>query len=342
MSEKKIRAVIVGAGNVGRLVTRYAVEDGIEIVGAIGHINNFGCDVGELAGIGKLGVPLEKDGPAVLDRTKPDIALINTCNTMEEVYDQFEMCLCRGINIVTACGQPYKGECFNPEIAAELDRLAKENNATLLATGVEDVFWNELVAVLSAGVRNITEIKGSNVAVLDDFGPMTLELCNAGLSVEEFNDKVNNTGEIAATAFLPTLSILADQLGLTITERIDVIEPVVAREDIHLAQWDIHIPAGKVAGTREVLTFKTAEGITLIGQFTGKLGEPGDDQGSFWSIKGEPNMENITVDINGNLTTAICVAYRIPDVINARPGYLTVADMPMPAYRTKPAAYYLK
>lgn len=342
MSEKKIRAVIVGAGNVGRLVTRYAVEDGIEIVGAIGHVNNLGADVGELAGIGPLGVPLEKDGPAVLDRTKPDVALINTCNTMEEVYDQFEMCLSRGINIVTACGQPYKGVCFNKELSEKLDELAKANGATLLATGVEDVFWNELVTVLTAGVRNITEIKGSNIAVLDDFGPMTLELCNAGLTVEEFNDMVNNAGEIAATAFLPTMSILADQLGLTIVDRKDVIEPVIAKADIHLDQWDIHIPAGRVAGTREVLTFKTAEGITLIGQFTGKLGEPGDDQGSFWSIKGEPNMDNITADINGNLTTAICVANRIPDVINARPGYLTVADMPMPAYHSKPAASYLK
>lgn len=339
---KKIKAVIVGAGNVGRLATRYAIEDGIEIVGAIGHINNLGEDVGVLAGIGPIGVALEADAEAVLNRTKPDIALINTCNTMEEVADQFELILNHGINIVTACGEPYFGWCSNKDISDRLDAAAKKNGVTLLGTGVEDVFWNELCAVMTAGCRSITSITGKNVAVLDDFGPMTVELCNAGLTIDEFNNKVNNTGEIDATAFLPTLTILAQQLGLTITGKHIVIEPVIAKNDITLAAYDIHVPAGYVCGTKEVLTMTTAEGIELRGEFTGKLGEPGDDQGSVWNIKGEPDMDNITVDINGNLTTAIIEVNRIADVINARPGYLTVADMPMPVYHARPASEYLK
>lgn len=341
MSEKKIRAVIVGLGNVGRLAARYAAEDGIEIVGAIGHVNNIGEDIGVIAGIGETGVLLETDGPAVLDRTKPDIAIVSTLNTMEEVFGTLEMCLSRGVNVVTACGQPYNGFCFNSELSGRLDAAAKANGVTLLGTGVEDTFWNELVAVLSSGVRGITEIKGSNVAVLDDFGPATLELCNAGITKEKFTDMVSGSGDIAATAFLPTLTILARQLGLTVSSRKDLIEPVIAKADIDLPQWGIHIPAGLVAGTKETLTFQTEEGVALIGQFTGKLGEPGDNQGSFWSIKGEPDMENITADINGNLTTAICLVNRIADVINAKPGYLTVADMPMPVYKSRPAASYL-
>lgn len=343
MSDKKIRAVVYGVGKVGRLAIRYAIEDGIEIVGAIGNVNNLGADVGELAGIGPIGVLLEKDADAVLERSKPDIVMLCTGNETEEVYDQFERCLRHKANIVTVCGQLYGAWCFNKELSDKLDALAKENGVTILGTGVEDSFWNVLCSVIASASRKITEIKGSNVCIVDDFGPMTRELSNAGLTVEEFNEKFSDKSKIAATAYLPTLDILAKQMGLTILpeETVMDVAPAIAKADIHLPQYDLHVPAGLVCGTREILVFKTAEGVDLRGEFTGKLGEPGDDTGSHWTIKGEPDLDNVTIDPQGELTTATIMVNRIADVINARPGYLSVADMPMPRYHAKPMSTYL-
>jgi 4-hydroxy-tetrahydrodipicolinate reductase len=67
-----MRLAVMGAsGRMGRAVIRLASAEGIAIVGAVGA-SDIGADVGQLAGIGPLGVRIEAN-LSELSRTPPDV-----------------------------------------------------------------------------------------------------------------------------------------------------------------------------------------------------------------------------------------------------------------------------
>jgi 4-hydroxy-tetrahydrodipicolinate reductase len=73
----KIKVAINGAlGNMGREVVRAIHNDAeLELVAAIDVNGKNSGDIGEVAGIGKNGVPIHNDMAATLQRIKPDVAV---------------------------------------------------------------------------------------------------------------------------------------------------------------------------------------------------------------------------------------------------------------------------
>lgn len=343
MSKKSIRAIVIGLGAVGKLAAKYMIEEGVEIVGAVGNVNNIGRDVGEIVGAGPIGVPLTKGIENVVGQVDADIAVISSAaNTMEDIEGDFTFCLENGLNIVTVCGEAYYPWAYNAEIGDRLDAVAKRNGVTILGTGIEDPFWQNLPIAIASAVHNVTAIKGENKALLEALGPTSLGLCHADQSLEEFNAEFEGV-EPEPTAFLATLKAMAHDLGLHIVDDKTefTLDPIIAADDLDFPEFDVHVKKGDLSGMVEKLTFHTEEGIDLSGDFYAKVTEPGDDASSKWTIVGEPTIENITPDMHGEITTSTSLVARIPDVINARPGFLTVGDMPRLTVHTKPLPEYL-
>ena len=59
-------------------------------------------------------------------------------------------------------------------------------------------------------------------------------------------------------------------------------------------------------------------------------------------VEGEPNLDLVTTDKHGEMTTTASMLNRIPDVLNAGPGLKTVADLSMPYLKVKPLGDYLE
>lgn len=338
MAEKSIKAVIFGAGITGRQCIKEMVEDGVEVVGAVGNKSNIGKDVGELAGIGPLGILLEKDGEAVIKRTQPDIALI--CVDTESAYPLIEMCLKNKVNVATIAIELFYLYRTDPDKAAEFDKLAKDNGVTLYGTGIQDIHWQNLCTLLAASSRNITRIVGENWALVDDQSVQVADECYSGMTLDEFN-KVNADLGYEPTAFTETMFGIADELGYHITEEIPERTPCIAKTDIYVEQLDRHIKKGDLAGFQDKVTLKTEEGVDLVCIFVEKVTEEGDTALNSWLIEGEPTLMTTTDDMHGEFVTSIGIESRIADVINAKPGYILCKDMPMPRYKTKPMAEYL-
>ena len=56
IESRKIKAIVYGVGTIGKIATRYMMEKGIEIVGAIDLSPVIvGKDLGEVAGLGRPG-----------------------------------------------------------------------------------------------------------------------------------------------------------------------------------------------------------------------------------------------------------------------------------------------
>jgi hypothetical protein len=101
------------------------------------------------------------------------------------------------------------------------------------------------------------------------------------------------------------------------------------------------VDTGKVIGFTDVDTVRTNEGITLTFEMTGRLYLEGEADINDWTVTGEPELHLSNPAVPTGTTTVTQLVNRIPDVINAPPGFITIEKLPRPRYRTYPLGAYL-
>lgn len=102
------------------------------------------------------------------------------------------------------------------------------------------------------------------------------------------------------------------------------------------------IKAGDATGMSAVVTTETAEGITLETECIGKVYAPDEFDKNEWTLYGEPET---TVIVNKPATvelTCATILNRLPQLIDAEPGYVSTDKLPYSAYLVKPLHHYVK
>ena len=90
------------------------------------------------------------------------------------------------------------------------------------------------------------------------------------------------------------------------------------------------------------VTTETKEGITIVSECIGKVYSKDDCDKNEWTVYGEPNT-TFVVERPGTVElTCATIVNRIPDVINAEPGYVTTDKMDELKYRVKPLNEYVR
>ncbi|TEB18037.1 hypothetical protein Psfp_00161 [Pelotomaculum sp. FP] len=340
---KKINAVSVGIGAMGTLAVRYMIDHGVTIVAAVDIDPALqGIDIGERAGIAPLGVKIESDLAAVIKRTALDVAVIMTKTPVPEVYPEIKLCVENKINVVTISEDWYWPWRTCPEMADEIDALAKANGVSVLATGIQDVHWSNLGVLLASSCHNLKAIHGTNIAFLDELGPEVAKEAFVGYTVDEFNEMLAKEQDLRAMAYTEVLYCMAHEMRLKVIKENASRKPIFAKQDVYLGCIDTHVKKGGIIGMNDCVELQTEEGILLTGDWRAKVKESGEDAINKWVVEGEPVLDIVTTDMHGECTTSIGAVNRIPDVINAEPGLLTVADMPKPIYHSKLFGDYIK
>jgi 4-hydroxy-tetrahydrodipicolinate reductase len=132
-----------------------------------------------------------------------------------------------------------------------------------------------------------------------------------------------------------TVGWLADKLNLTPKSINQKCVPTTSEEDIHSDTLNMNIKKGLATGMSAIVTLETKEGITIEAECIGKVYGPNDFDKNEWTIYGEPDT---TVTVNRPATvelTCADIVNRIPDVINATPGFIPTSEMPEPKYKQK-------
>ena len=339
-----IKVILNGLGAVGQNAGRLVVKRPyLECVAAVDIDSaKIGKDLGEVLGLDrKLGVKVSSSIDSVIAQTSADIVFDATCSLLKEIQKILFTSIKAGLNFVSICeelGYPAAG---HPELAHEIDELAKSHSVTVLGTGINPGFIQDLVPLFFTGpceeVKSITEMRAANTAGIGATA-LSHAFC-VGESPEEFERRLAAGTLIAHTGHPEQIMMIADALGWKIADiRREKVKSWVSKTRrqgafITVEPSSICSVEMVTTGYRENGAKAITLGFTLLFEPSAEAvkedAENGLKQGDFLSIEGEPNIEAEVKGItNAVLVTAAHAVNAIPYVVQARPGLLTQKDFP--------------
>lgn len=325
-----MRVIQYGVGNLGQLAIRLMERKGVDVVAAIGRRRFLGEDIGELVGLGKkLGVKVTNDVEAVLKEIKADVICHTTVTKLEEVYQEIKPCIKAGVNVVSIAEELSYPWFTHPELAREIDENAKACGVTVVGTGISPGWEHDLLPLTIASVcGRVDRIKVSRMSDHSHQSRNRGEL-RFGKKPAEFEKGVKK-GEIPMhTGYHECLHMVAVALGWKLDNIIEWWEPVVSKG---LRQGPIYtIQPGETCGYRNVAIGLIDNEAKLIFELVGVANPiPEDGElGTFIEITGEPNITVKEAGSDVPLGTVARAVNSLQAVVGARPGLLSVLDLPV-------------
>ena len=328
---RRTRVIQFGCGPIGcRVAAAAAARETLEVVGAIDvSPTKVGRDLGELAGLPQpLGVRVSSDLASLCREQQPDVVLHTTGSYLEAVAPQLRSILAQKIDVVSTCEElSYPFRRF-PDLARELDSLAREHGVTLVGTGINPGFLMDAWPAFMSGVCNrvdtvaVTRIQDAS----SRRAPFQRKI-GAGLSATEFQAKVD-AGEFGHVGLEESVHHLAAALGWEVERLEQNITPVLLQRVV--ASAIIEVPVGMVAGLKqEARAYRAgsqAPCVTL--DFQAYLGA--DSSYDEVVITGDPPLRTrIEGGTPGDISTAAVVVNTALRVGQARPGLLPVRVLPL-------------
>ena len=327
--KKKIRVIQYGIGPIGASIARLMREkQAIEIIGAIDtDPAKVGRDLGEVTGAtdAPWGVKVSADAKEVLEQAA-DVVIHSTSSSLPKVMDQLLACLEGESCIVSTCEELSYPLRTYPELAASLDKAAKDWGVALVGTGVNPGFvMDKLLITLAAVSQRIDHAKALRVVDASKRRLPLQKKIGAGMSVEEFRAQVK-AGTIKHVGLPESVAMIADSLNLPVDEIIETIEPKVATERVQTEY--LTVEAGQAAGVHQIARGLGGgkELVYLELQMYVGAKEPADTL----ELIGHPNISLVIPGgTHGDLATASVVVNSIPVILDAPAGLRTARDLPI-------------
>lgn len=332
-----IKVIQWGLGAMGNGMARLLMaKEGIHITGAFDQDpQKIGRDLGEFLGGESSGVtisapPIAAEGWGL--NADADLVIIATSSFTKEVFPQIRLAVEKGLNVISIAEEMAFPAAQEPDLAAEMDVLAKTHGVTVLGTGINPGFvLDTLILALTGPCLEVQSIKASRINDLSPFGPTVMRTQGVGTTVEEFKQGLA-TGEIVGhVGFQESINLIAKALGWELDRIEEARSPIIS--NVYRETQYVQVQPGQVAGCRH----------TAIGYVNGEpkieLIHPqqvlpyleGVDTGDYIDITGRPDIHMaIKPEIPGGLGTMAMAVNMIPQVIAARPGLVSMAELPVP------------
>ena len=333
----QIRVVQYGCGKMGRIMMRYLLDKGAQIVGAIDMDDSIvDKDIGEIAGLGRTtGVKVKRHQDTVLDNCDADIAILALQSYLPDMHKPILECVTRGINVITTSEEALFPWTTSPGITNQLDALAKRTGCTIVGSGMQDVFWVNFPALMAGGVHKIHKIDGAVSYNVEDYGIALARAHGVGLTLEDFEKTVAHSLSMPAYVWNSN-EALCMKMGWSIAETHQKAVPVTADHEIFSHTLGEKIPKGCAIGMSAVVTTKTHQGPILETRCIGKVYEEGEGDLCEFKIHGEPDTHFSVSKPDTVAHTCATIVNRIPDVLAAPAGFVTMDKLPQPRYLTSP------
>ena len=332
---ENIKVVLWGMGSMGSGMGKYLVDKkGVEIVGAIANRESkAGKDVGEFFGLDKeVGVKITNDPMSVITEDV-DVVLQATSSFVEDVYPQIEEIVKRKVNVISIAEEMAYPMVENKELSEKIDKIAKENNVSVLGTGINPGFVLDLLIIaLSGACAKVDKIEAARINDLSPFGPTVMRTQGVGTTVEEFEKGIKDGSIVGHIGFLESIHMIADRLGIKLDKVEQTREPIVS--ETHRETPHVKVEPGMVAGCRHIARGYSDGKEVILLEHPQQIhpGKEGTETGDYIKIKGIPDINmSIQPEIPGGIGTMAVAINMIPVIIGAEAGLVTMKDLPVPA-----------
>lgn len=317
-----ISVVQYGIGPIGAEIARLLLgKPWVKVAGAVDiDPNKIGKDLGEVIGLGRttgVKVTSELEG-------KPDVVCHSTGSRLRDVSSQLRGLLGRGCHVVSTCEE--LSFPLDAAIREELNQVARSKQVTLLGTGVNPGFvMDKLPLTITAvcqDVKSVDIIRIQNASTRRE--PLQRKV-GAGMTTDEFRAAVE-AGRIKHMGLRESLMLVGHGLGVEFDSvSNENIQPIVAETKV-VTQY-LRVAPGQVAGVHQTIYGKGRINVSLeLRMYVGAEAVAADRV----IIKGVPDVEMVIKDgVHGDRATAAMVVNSIPRVVQARPGVLTMDDIPI-------------
>ncbi|HYR27755.1 MAG TPA: dihydrodipicolinate reductase [Thermoanaerobaculia bacterium] len=322
MNQQPITVAQYGIGPIGAEIARLLLtKPWIKLVAAVDiDPAKTGKDLGEVIGLGReTGVKITSS----LD-VRADVVCHSTGSRLADVAGQLKDLLSRGSHVVSTCEE--LSFPLDAKIREDLQQVARANNATLLGTGVNPGFvMDKLPLTITAvcqEVKSVEIIRIQNASTRRE--PLQRKV-GASMTVDEFRAAVD-AGKIKHMGLKESLIMVGNGLGVEFSEVSDeTINPIIADREI-TTQY-LKVAPGQVAGVHQTIYGKGRINVSLeLRMYVGAEDVAADRV----IVRGVPDVEmEIKNGVHGDRATAAMVVNSIPRIVQARPGVLTMDDIPV-------------
>ncbi|MCX8094630.1 MAG: hypothetical protein N3D74_00325 [Caldisericia bacterium] len=323
-----IKFISFGLGTIGLEILKVLLnKKNYKLVGAVDIREELlNKDVGELIGNEKINVIVKNN---IEEFDNCDIVVHSTGSRISQTFEQFKYLLNKGYNVISTCEELFYPYYFHKNEAEELDRIAKENGTRILGTGINPGFiLDTLVTFTTTLSIEIEKISAERVLDASKRRKQLQLKVGSGLTVEEFN-RLKNENKIGHVGLLESLFFVFDSLNLEVQDFKEVLEPLIAEEDIKTEY--LEVKKGLVRGQYQKVSGISKDGkiieLTLIMAL--------NEKESYDKVKiyGKPDIELIIKNgIQGDLGTAAVVSNYIPILLKKEPGFYTTKDLNLPHF----------
>jgi 4-hydroxy-tetrahydrodipicolinate reductase len=336
MRKENVKVIIWGLGAMGKGMAEMLLKKkGVEIVGVVGRGAKIGKSMYDFLDVerGDREDVIIGSYEDVITEKAADVVLLATDSFTRNAFDKVKYCLEKKINVISTAEEMAYPQAQEPELAKELDRIAKENGVTVLGTGINPGLMMDLLVILLTGACiDVDHIKAERINNLSPFGPVVMHEQGVGISVEEFNRRVQEGTLAGHVGFPESINMIADALGWKLSKEVEQTkEPIVS--NVYRKAPYAEVQPGNVAGCK-MLGYGYVDGELKIEMVHPQQVEPqleGVETGDYITIKGTPNISmQIKPEVPGGIGTIAMCVNMIPHVINAKPGLKTMIDLPVP------------
>jgi hypothetical protein len=157
-----IKVILYGFGAIGSEVAKFALtRSWLKFVGAV-HSDpaKIGSDLGSVLRLDRpLGIEVSGDPVSLFQKVDADVVLLTTGSFLTAICDQLKTVACAGMDVVTSAEELAFPWLQSPELAEKLDRLAKEEDVTIKAAGVNPGFvMDSLIVFLATSSADIEHV----------------------------------------------------------------------------------------------------------------------------------------------------------------------------------------
>lgn len=344
----KTRVIVWGTGNVGRPAIRAVLSHrDLELAGVV--VNNpakHGRDAGDFTGLEATGVIATSDWQSLLSAGADAVVYCATADTRPEAaMSDLVACLSAGINVVTPAFYSFLHPASVPAQLASVINSACDSGASLFVSGIDPGWAMDWLPMVASGASSdIREIRCREIFnyALYDAPEVVRNVIGFGGDMNELPLMLHDFA--IEMVWGPMVRLVAEGLGETPGDLAIKVERLPLEQDVEVPGMGLFKAGGQGAFRFEVAA--TAGSTRFVVEHITRIDDACAPDWPYPPIGGGCHQVivtgNPTLHLNihaedvfepglaggGNASAACWLVNAIPSVCAARPGLLTVLDIP--------------